>query len=102
MTDLIWTSATSLARAIRKKEVSAEEVVRAHLKRIEEVNPKLNAVVQLVADRALAEAQAADTALVSGDLRGQLHGVADHAERLNRHGGDRDHRGYNRSGFVCS
>ncbi len=75
MTNLIWTSATSLARAIRDRDVSSEEVVRAHLDRIEEVNPKLNAVVQLAAERALSEAQAADAALAHGDLKGPLHGV---------------------------
>ena len=75
MNDLIWFSATALARAIREKELSSEEVVRAHLDRIEEVNPKLNAVVQLAADRALAEAQTADDALARGDLKGPLHGV---------------------------
>ena len=75
MNDLIWFSATALARAIREKELSSEEVVRAHLDRIEEVNPKLNAVVQLAADRALAEAQSADDALARGRLQGPLHGV---------------------------
>lgn len=42
-------SATALAKAIRGKQVSAEEVVDAYLKRIEAVNPKLNAIVQLTA-----------------------------------------------------
>ncbi len=40
---LIYASASELARAIRAEEVSAEEVIEAHLQRIEEVNPKLNA-----------------------------------------------------------
>ena len=75
MTDLIWNSATSLARAIREKEVSSEEAVRAHLDRIAEVNPRLNAVVQLAADRAIVEARQADAALASDDLQGPLHGV---------------------------
>jgi len=45
--ELIYASATALAEAIRTKQVSSEEVVDAYLQRIEEVNPKLNAVVQL-------------------------------------------------------
>ncbi len=47
MDELIYASATALAEAIRTKQVSSEEVVDAYLQRIEEVNPKLNAVVQL-------------------------------------------------------
>ena len=46
MRDPIYASATSLARAIRTRDVSSEEVVEAHLRRIAEVNPSLNAVVQ--------------------------------------------------------
>ena len=75
MDELIFKSATSLARMIRQKEVSAEEVVRLLLERITHVNPQLNAVVQLASDRALAEARAADQALADGDLIGPLHGV---------------------------
>ena len=72
---LTYTSTEALADAIRTKRVSSEEVVKAHLDRIEEVNPKLNAVVQLVADRALQEAREADAALAKGELKGPLHGV---------------------------
>ena len=68
-------SAAALAQAIRGKKVSSEEVVKAHLRRIEAVNPKLNAVVLLTADSALAEARKADSALARGDLKGPLHGV---------------------------
>jgi amidase len=75
MHELIYASATALARAIRAKEVSAVEVVNAHLQRIEEVNPALNAVVQLCAEAAQAEARAADAALARGQTTGPLHGV---------------------------
>src|ERR1700716_2476995 len=68
-------SATSLAGAIRDGKLSSVEVVEAHLRRIESVNPQLNAVVQVVADRALLEARAADAARVSGEPLGPLHGV---------------------------
>lgn len=73
--ELIYASATTLGKAIRAKKVSSEEVVKAYLKRIEAVNPKLNAVVQLTAEAALAEAHAADAALARGDVKGPLHGV---------------------------
>ena len=75
MDDLIFASATSIASAIRDKKVSALEVVESHLRRIEEVNPKLRAVVQLVDERALAEAREADEALARGESKGPLHGL---------------------------
>jgi amidase len=72
---LIYASATALAEAIRTKEVSSVEVIEAYLRRIEAVNPKLNAVVQLTADTSRAEARAADAALARGEIKGPLHGV---------------------------
>lgn len=75
MDDLIFASATRLARAIRNKEVSSQEVVYSCLARIEAVNPRLNAVVQVRAEAALAEARAADAALARGEVKGALHGV---------------------------
>ena len=75
MEELIYESAVSQARRILDKEVSAVEVVDAHLRRIEEVNPKLNAVVQSAADRARTEAREADAALARGEVSGPLHGV---------------------------
>ncbi len=75
MDELIYASATELARAIRAKEVSSEEVVDAHLQRIEDVNSKLNAVVQLAADVARAQAREADAALAQGHAKGPLQGV---------------------------
>ena len=73
--DLLFSSATSIARAVQAGEVSAVEVVEAHLQRIDEVNPKLNAVVKLAGDRAIAEAKAADEALARGESMGAFHGV---------------------------
>ena len=75
MDDTLRHSATALAQAIRDKKVSSREVVEAHLRRIEEVNSKLNAVVQIVAERALSEAEQADSALARGETQGILHGV---------------------------
>ena len=75
MDELIYASATELARAICSKRVSSEEVVEAYVERIEKVNPKLNAVVQLLAEEARAQARRADEALASGHIKGPLHGV---------------------------
>ncbi len=74
-TDLTFLSATKLASLIANRQVSAVEVVEAHLKRIAEVNPQLNAIVQMDADRIRAEARQADKELKEGVKRGPLHGV---------------------------
>jgi amidase len=75
MDELVYTSATSLAQAIRDKRVSSQEVVEAYIHRIEAVNPQLNAVVQLIADTAITQARQADAALARGEVKGPLHGV---------------------------
>jgi amidase len=73
--ELFYLSATTLARRIRDRELSSEEVVRAHLRRIETVNPRLNAVVQLAGEQALEDARTADAALAYGQPIGALYGV---------------------------
>ena len=72
---LHYLGATELARRLRDKELSAREVVAAHLARIEEVNGRVNAFVTLVADRAMDEAGAADDRLARGREVGALHGL---------------------------
>ena len=73
--DLCFTSAVDLAAMIRAKKVSAREVMQAHLAQIERVNPAVNAIVTLVAERAMADAASADDELARGKLRGPLHGL---------------------------
>lgn len=73
--ELVFWSARRMARAIRERTVSSEECVKAHIQRIETVNPKLNAIVELTAERALSEAREADKALARGEAKGPLHGV---------------------------
>ncbi|HCV26892.1 MAG TPA: amidase [Dehalococcoidia bacterium] len=75
MHELLSRSARQIAKAIRDREVSSEEIARAALKRIDEVNPKLNAVVALAADRALDEARQRDVETARGEFKGLLHGV---------------------------
>lgn len=67
-------SATDLAHLIRVGKVSSEEVVSAHLARIVQINPALNAVVQL-AEAALIDAREADRRRAKGQILGPLHGV---------------------------
>src|SRR6266496_1441806 len=73
--DLIYRSASQLARLVRSGSISSEELVRAYLSRIAEVNPKLNAVCQIDEKGALAAARDADAALKRGGEVGKLHGV---------------------------
>ena len=75
MSELVFKPATELAVLIRTKKASSAEVVDAHIERIEEVNPTLNAVAQLTAEQARAGAKRADDALASGESWGPLHGV---------------------------
>ena len=76
MSNELWRKgALELAGMIARKEVSSVEVVQAHLARIDEVNPKLNAVVRRMDDEALAAAATADRAVAAGDPLGTLHGV---------------------------
>jgi amidase len=70
---LKW-SATKMAKAIKQKKISSEELVQIHLERIAEVNPKINAVFKLNNDT-LQAVKNADAALARGNSLGSLHGV---------------------------
>ncbi|MFF7991564.1 amidase [Kitasatospora xanthocidica] len=72
----LWSKpATELAAAVRTGEVSALDVVDSHLDRIAEVNPYLNAVTRLLADRARAAARDTDRRRAAGEDLGPLAGV---------------------------
>ncbi|MCZ2821521.1 amidase [Modestobacter sp. VKM Ac-2977] len=73
--DLCTRPATELAALVRDREVSARELMDAHLDRIERLNPELNAIVTLDAEGARAAADAADARLAAGGPVGPLHGL---------------------------
>jgi amidase len=75
MNDLVFASARELAATILHREVSAAEVLEAHLAQIDYHNPQLNVIVTLSRDLAMARAEEADTALARGEVWGPLHGV---------------------------
>ena len=68
-------TASELAERIRRRDLSAEEVARDALARLEAVNPAINAVVQFMPEEALAAARAVDAALARGEDPGPLAGV---------------------------
>ncbi len=73
--DICALTAVEMARRLRAKELSAHDVMTAHLDRIAQINPRLNAIVTLVADQAMTGAREADEALARGDDVGPLHGL---------------------------
>lgn len=78
MSDVVFSSIVEMAAQMRVRKISSVELVEAHLSRIEELNPNLNAFVEIDSDRARAHAKATDEALTrnSGTASpGPLHGV---------------------------
>ena len=73
--DLCRLTAIELRNRIGRGELSAREVMAAHLAQIERVNPGLNAIVTLVADQAMTGAAAADERQARGEPLGLLHGL---------------------------
>jgi len=73
--DICFLPATTIADLIRRKKLSARETLDAHLKQIERVNPKVNAIVTLVAEQAVENARKADEAQARGAALGPLHGL---------------------------
>lgn len=74
-TDLDGLTITELAPQIRARQVSPVEVTELFLKRIERLNPLLNAYTTVTADAARRQAQAAESEIVHARYRGQLHGI---------------------------
>jgi len=75
MADLWRLGALELAALVAKKEASCAEVVESHLRRIEAVNPEVNAIVRVLADEARKDAAEADRMVAAGRPLGPLHGV---------------------------
>ena len=75
MIDFNTTTLHKAAELIRDRALSPVELVKAHLARIEELNPSLNAYVAVAAEAALGDAQQAEKEIISGRYRGPLHGI---------------------------
>lgn len=75
MTEPFFWTARRQAAAVRSREISATELLQAHLDQIDRVNPTVNAIVSLDPERALAAARQADDRVMSGEPIGPLHGL---------------------------
>ncbi len=75
MKNIVFSSTTQLAVAIRTGEVSSTEVLEAHLAQIAARNPTLNAIITMDVEQAQKRAREADEALARGEIWGPLHGV---------------------------
>src|SRR5208283_3788290 len=73
--DICFLTATEMAQLIRRKKLSAREVAAAHLQQVERVNPKVNAIVTLVAEQAMEAAKRADEMQSRGAALPPLHGL---------------------------
>ena len=73
--DIVFSSTTQLAAAIRKGHISATEVLEALLAQINKHNPALNAIITMDVERARERSHEADKALALGQVWGPLHGV---------------------------
>lgn len=73
--EICFLSAEELVQRMRSKKLSAVEVMQAHLSQIDRINPKVNAIVTLLPEQAMAQARFADEALAKGKELGCLHGL---------------------------
>src|SRR5579863_5082891 len=73
--DVCFLSAVEMSSLLRRKKISARELMSAHLKQIDRLNPKVNAIVTLVAEQAMDNARKADEAQAHGAALGPLHGL---------------------------
>ena len=73
--ELIQLTVAQLGRRIQRKAVSPVEVAQAFLRRIDALEPRLNAFITLLADQALEAAHAAEAEILEGRYRGPFHGI---------------------------
>lgn len=74
--DALWRlNAIEIVAAVRRRDLSCREVTASVLARIEQTNPQINALAEVLAAETLAEADAADRLAASGAALGPLHGV---------------------------
>ena len=75
MNDLAFYSVRQLGELIRTRQITSEKLTRFYLDRLKKYGPKLECVVTLAEELALAEAKQADAEIAAGHYRGPLHGI---------------------------
>jgi aspartyl-tRNA(Asn)/glutamyl-tRNA(Gln) amidotransferase subunit A len=73
--DATWLSLSEASRLVREKKISPVDLTQGCLKRIERINPRLNAFITVTAESALAQAREAESEIKGGHWRGPLHGI---------------------------
>ena len=73
--DVLYRGVRELSDGVRARTISPVELAEAYLQRLEQLGPKLGAVVTITRDRALREARAAEREIAAGQWRGPLHGI---------------------------
>ncbi len=73
--DIAWAPLTRLSRWIRSRKLSSERLTTIYLDRLKRLGPKVNCVITLTEDHALAQARQADKEIAAGRYRGPLHGI---------------------------
>ena len=91
MTDLCFRTATELADLIATRQVSAREVLEAHLAQIDRINPRVNAIVTRLADGALEHAVLADERQARGEVLRAPARVTDCSQKPCPHQRDPNH-----------
>jgi amidase len=73
--DLCFLAAVEMQRLLRRRQISARDLLEAHIRQIERVNPKVNAIVTLTLELAREQARRADESAAKGRFLGPLHGL---------------------------
>jgi amidase len=74
-TEAHYTELLEISKRIQSRQISSVEATQAQLARIAQLDPSLKSYATVMADHALADAQAADKAIGAGQIKGPLHGV---------------------------
>ena len=74
-TDLCYLTIAQAADLIRRRELSPVELIRAHLERISEIDPKLDSYVTVLSNEAMESALTAEQEIMGGSYRGPMHGI---------------------------
>lgn len=73
--DIAFAPVTQLSRWIETRKITSARLTNIYLERIQRLNPKVNSIITVTRDHALARAKQADSEIAAGNYRGPLHGI---------------------------